>query len=259
MATASEASDTTAVLKALRIEAACHFLIALVLVGTLASLTGETLAPRPGDYLVQALLVFAVMAGVFFAFLPAHLPLRRFGPANRVTLLRAVLVALLAGLVGQQAMHPGPGGWLVFALALAAAGLDGLDGWVARRRRCDSAFGARFDMELDAIAVVVLALMVFEQGKAGPWILAAGALRYLFLLAQRLWTALDRPLRPSERRRAVCAVQTLALVACLAPIVAPPLSALIAGLSLAALCGSFAVDFVWLLGRAAHENRGAST
>ena len=44
-----------------------------------------------------------------------------------------------------------------------------------------SSFGARFDMETDALLILVLAALVWQHGKAGPWILAAGLMRYAFV------------------------------------------------------------------------------
>jgi phosphatidylglycerophosphate synthase len=38
--------------------------------------------------------------------------------------------------------------------------LDGLDGWLARRFGLASAYGARFDMEVDGFLILVLALLV---------------------------------------------------------------------------------------------------
>jgi phosphatidylglycerophosphate synthase len=109
-----------------------------------------------------------------------------------------------------------------------------------------SAFGARFDMETDAALLLVLAVLAWQLGKAGPWVLAVGLMRYAFVAAGAAAPWLRDPLPPSFRRKAVCAVQMVALVAALAPIVAPRASALLAAAALAALCYSFAADVRWL-------------
>src|SRR3954463_4321431 len=68
------------------------------------------------------------------------------GPADRVTLGRAVLVGGVPALAVAGAA-PGP----VFAgLASVALVLDAVDGKVARRTGTCSRLGARFDMEVDA-------------------------------------------------------------------------------------------------------------
>jgi phosphatidylglycerophosphate synthase len=121
-----------------------------------------------------------------------------------------------------------------------------LDGYLARRWGWASPFGARFDMEVDALLVAVLAILLWSLGKAGPWVLAAGFLRYLFVAAGYLWPLLRHPLPPSRRRQAICVVQVLTLTLALAPLLPPVLSAAVAAGGLALLCYSFAVDTLWL-------------
>ena len=40
-----------------------------------------------------------------------------------------------------------------------------------------SAFGARFDMETDALLILALSVLVWRHAKAGAWVLASGLLR----------------------------------------------------------------------------------
>ena len=181
----------------------------------------------------------------------AH-PHRRFGLANGITLARAGGAAVLAAF----ALDPAPlagtaAGWAAFGGAALLLGLDGIDGAIARRQRLTSAFGARFDLEVDAGMVLALSALALALGKAGPWVLGLGLLRYGFVLAGRALPALARPLAPSRRRSAVCALAVAALTLVLAPPVAPPLSAAIAAGAGAALVASFAVDVARLLGRPA--------
>lgn len=173
-----------------------------------------------------------------------------FGWANGVTLVRLVITSLFAGLACQQSWASPLSPellWLFLGLALVALLLDGLDGRLARRLGTASAFGARFDMEVDALLILLLSLLAWLLGKAGPWILVLGLMRYLFVAAGLLWPALTAPLPPSFRRQAVCVIAALALAALLAPPLVPPLSVVIAALGLALICGSFAIDTIWLL------------
>ena len=172
-----------------------------------------------------------------------------FGCANTVTLTRAMMFCPLAGSLA-PAEQAGTLAWVFFLMALAAFALDGVDGWVARRRGESSAFGARFDMETDGLFVLVLSLCVYDTGKAGAWVLLAGLMRYLFIGAGLLWAPLREPLGPSWRRKAICALQVGALVVCLAPIVPAGLSAWIAALGLIALSASFFCDVSALAGKA---------
>lgn len=206
----------------------------------------------PLGFLLQSLAVFAALAFLLLWLIPPYLPGRRFGIANRITLLRAGMTALLAGLIGHAdtvAEH----GWLVSMVALTALLLDGVDGWLARRGHLQSAFGARFDMETDAFLIVILSLLVFQSGKAGSWVLLSGALRYIFRGAGLALPRLRRPLPPSKRRQTLCVVQTVALIACLNPLVRASLAGLMAALALLLLLLSFGVDTLWLLRRTPQE------
>jgi phosphatidylglycerophosphate synthase len=188
--------------------------------------------------------VFGVILLLALTHLRPHHPFPRIGPANYVTTVRAALVSLVAGLVGEPSTPPlAAAAVAVSALALA---LDGLDGWLARRTRLASAFGARFDMEIDALLILVLSILAWQYGKAGVWVLASGLLRYGFVAAGSIWTWLRRPLVPTVRARAMCAAQIVGLILALVPVITPPASARIAVMSLAALAYSFAVDILWL-------------
>ncbi|PYR47231.1 MAG: hypothetical protein DMF89_19515 [Acidobacteria bacterium] len=110
------------------------------------------------------------------------------------------------------------------AIALVVVLLDGVDGWVARRTRTASAFGERFDLETDAALILVLAILAWQYGKAGPWVLLSGLLRYLFVAAGWLWPWMGAPLASSLRGKTVCVVQIVALIVAIAPPITPPTS-----------------------------------
>jgi phosphatidylglycerophosphate synthase len=167
-----------------------------------------------------------------------------FGAANSVTLVRAVLVLLLLSALGSAVTSALA--WVLVALAIVAVALDGVDGALARGRGEQSDFGARFDMETDALLILVLAALVWQHGKAGVWILLAGLLRYLFVAASYVWPWLGAALPPSRRRQAVCVVQIASLIGALAPLVASPASRAVALVGLALLVWSFVVDVAWL-------------
>ena len=202
-------------------------------------------APFDDRALVVRAAALAAVAGAFLIWLwLRHQPAATFGAANSVTLARAALAVLLIALLG-TALTPALG-WLVVGLGTAAVALDGVDGALARRRNEASSFGARFDMETDALLILVLAALVWQHGKAGPWILAAGLMRYLFVAASWALPWLGASLPPSRRRQAVCVIQIVSLLGALAPLVVPPWSAALALAGLAALVWSFAVDVLWL-------------
>lgn len=175
-------------------------------------------------------------------------PHARFGPANTLTLIRLMLACLLAGfaadlLVGDGGSQP----WLLFALATAALVLDGLDGLAARASGLASAFGARFDMETDAFLILVLCVLALALGKAGPWVLAGGVMRYAYVAAGTVWPVLTGPLPPAWRRKVIAVLQGGVLTALLMPIITPPLSSIAAAVALLLLTYSFGIDIVLLI------------
>ena len=167
-------------------------------------------------------------------------PYPRFGPANVVTTIRAMLVALVAVLIGRPATPEML--WWVIGLTAVMSALDGLDGWLARRTRMASEFGARFDMETDAALILVLSILVWQHEKAGAWVLLCGLMRYGFVAAGWLLPWLAQPLQSTLRGKTVAVGQLLGLSVALAPIVGVPLSAVAAALTLTALAWSFAID-----------------
>jgi phosphatidylglycerophosphate synthase len=220
--------------------ASAFVLIGVAIVATLA----RTALPVSELYPAKSLAVLALVMIVAASVVDAHHPFARFGAANQMTMVRAALVALVAGLIGEPAIAP---------IAAAATGvavtvvmLDGADGWLARRSGIVSEFGARFDMEIDALLIMVLAILAWQHGKAGSWVLLSGLLRYAFVAAGWLAPWLARPLPPSRRRQAVCVAQIAGLCAAVSPVVTWPQSAIVAATALLALSGSFLVDIVWL-------------
>jgi phosphatidylglycerophosphate synthase len=197
---------------------------------------------------LKAAACLAAIAGIAISRISkANHPYASFGPANYVTAVRALLVAAITGAIGEPATFRLAAA--IAAVALAVAVMDGLDGFLARRSRMTSAFGARFDMEVDALLIMSLSVLAWTHGKAGAWVVASGALRYLFVAAGWIWPWMDRPLMPSRRRQTVCVIQIVALIVVVSPVVTPPASAAIAAAALLVLAGSFAVDTWWLLDR----------
>jgi phosphatidylglycerophosphate synthase len=160
------------------------------------------------------------------------------GPADRVTLLRAVLVGGVAAL----AAGSGSRAVLVF-LAVIALVLDAVDGQVARRTRTVSALGARFDLEVDAFLILVLSCYLARP--IGGWVLAIGLARYLFVVAGWLLPALREPSPPRYWCKVVAAIQGIVLTA--AVILPVRLSELLLVVALLLLAESFGRQAWWLL------------
>ena len=208
-------------------------------------------------YPLKAAAIFASVMLIAIAFLGDNHPFARLGAANHITTARAVLVALVASLPGEPRLP------IVTAVAAAASlvvtVLDGVDGWLARRSAMASRFGARFDLEIDALLILVLALLAWEHGKAGPWIVLSGLLRYVFVAAGVVWPWLRYPLPSSRRRQTICVLQIVGLTLTIVPAITPPLSNLLAAITFVTLCYSFLVDAVWLWRRPARTWQAAET
>ena len=226
--------------------------LAAVGVGALIVALGIVLLTTSADTIGAAVLAPAVLYAaavlVLVPRLPSYHPYARLGLANALTLWRLAVVCVLAGVAAMPTMLAGEtAAWLALTTALTVLVLDGLDGWAARRQGLCSRFGARFDMEVDALLGVVLAALALGQGKVGAWVLLLAGLRYLFLAGQALWPVLRRPLPDSLRRKVVCVFQLSVLCALLAPPIDGVLASSLAATAMGALTWSFAVDIRWLI------------
>ncbi len=210
-----------------------------------------------GLFVGAALAVYAGIAALVLVHISASHRVGCFGVPNGVTLVRAVATALLCGYAVEAAAGFVPterNAWAFAGLAAGAIVIDGLDGLIARRIGPATAFGARFDMEVDALMLAALSLVAFALGKAGVFVLAIGLMRYAFVGAAHLWPWLAGDLAPSFRRKAVCVLQGAALVALVTPALGPDLGGPVAAAALAALGFSFAVDV-----KALADLRGSAT
>jgi phosphatidylglycerophosphate synthase len=167
----------------------------------------------------------------------------KLGPANVVTLFRALLVGGVTALVAYSFQRPAPTAVLVALVAVALA-LDGVDGQVARRTGSISALGARFDMEIDAFLILVLS--VFVAGPLGWWTIAIGAFRYVFVAASWVTPWLTAALPPKFSRKVVAALQGVVLVVATAGLLPSPVTLVLVAAALASLIWSFGRDIDWL-------------
>ena len=185
-----------------------------------------------------ALITVLGMRGLLYGY-----PHQVLGLCNAVTLIRAAMVALLSGAI----FAPELARWFVFWLACTAFSLDGVDGWFARRDGLASAFGARFDMESDALLGAVLALILLSGGRVGPAVLVLGFMRYGFVVLSLFVPKLRANLPESLRRKTICVVQIAALIVLLCPLTPAPLLVPLTLVAAALLSWSFAVDSLQLL------------
>lgn len=170
--------------------------------------------------------------------------LRDLGWANAVTLSRAILTGGVTALVATGFTgSPVPTALLVTIAAVALA-MDGVDGQVARRTGTSTPLGARFDMEVDSVLVLVLSLVAAAE--FGWWALAIGAFRYVFAAAAWVAPWLTAPLPPRFSRKVVAAQQGIVLLVVLSGLLPGWLSMVTLAVSLGTLTWSFGTDVAWL-------------
>ncbi|MDO9590202.1 MAG: CDP-alcohol phosphatidyltransferase family protein [Microcella sp.] len=172
-------------------------------------------------------------------------PHARLGFANAVTLLRLALVStLIIPLVGGT-----PAPLAIIAIATISLSLDGVDGWLARRQGLSSDFGGSFDMEVDSVFALVLALLAFFVGGAVWLVVLLGLPRYLFGIARLIWPWLTGSLPPRYSGKVICVIQLIVLIVLQAPFVPDLLGVVLIIGTLGALGWSFGRDIVWLSSR----------
>ena len=231
-------------------------LIALA-TGFLALSTAALLIAWAGGFgwglLLGAILPFTAIAVIVAGKIEQYHPHEHFGAANVVTLTRAVINCLLIGLLVEYRTLFASWGdwadWLFLAAALVSLGLDGIDGLLARCQNLASRFGARFDVEIDALLLSLLAIAAYALGKVGLWVVLIGATYYIFMGARQLLPWLRRDLPHSMRRKAVCVMQGFVLIALVTPFIDGIVASLLAASALVALALSFGIDIVWLARR----------
>jgi phosphatidylglycerophosphate synthase len=165
------------------------------------------------------------------------------GLADLVTLSRATLACGVAALVADSFLAQ-PATATLVVLAVAALVLDAVDGWVARRTRTASPFGARFDGEVDAFLILVLS--VYVAGSFGLWVLAIGAARYLFGMAGWVMPWMREPLPPRYWRKVVAGTQGVVLALAVAEVTPRWLTYAALAVAFGLLAESFGRDVWWL-------------
>ena len=221
-----------------------HVALPAILAGVLVG-AGTAAFDSPAALFVGMNLYLILLAVTLLAAGPERR--RNFGAANRITLLRGALTAILSGAAAAGPALDTDHFWIATGGAVFALALDGVDGWIARRTGQADAFGARFDMEVDALLILVLSVLLWTGNRAGIWVLVAGLLRYAFVLAGRAWPWVARPLPPRRRRQAACAAGVALLTAALVPALPAGIATAAAATGTALLAASFAIDLAWLV------------
>lgn len=172
-------------------------------------------------------------------------PSGALGSANLVTAWRLGMVVGL-GILGLRA--PGPA---AACLVLFIFTLDAVDGWLARRGGTASPFGAAFDMECDALLLLVCSLMLYLHGRLGAFVLVPGFLRYLYVTLLAFLPEISGEAPRSRLGRWVCGLVTTSMTVSLWPI--EPVHEPLAAVATLLVTYSFGRSFVWCLKQVRRE------
>jgi CDP-alcohol phosphatidyltransferase len=187
----------------------------------------------------------------------SHFGADRLTRADRVTLARAALVAVVAALVADSFVESVPAAILVTFAAVALM-LDALDGWVARRTVTGS-LGAKLDGEVDAFLILVLSVYVARSTVA--WVLLIGVARYAFAAGEWILPWMREQLPPRYWRKFVAATQGIVLTVATANVLPWVVTRVVLAGALVLLAESFGRDAWWLRARriATRGEPGANT
>jgi len=173
------------------------------------------------------------------------------GWANRLTLLRGGLIALMGGFLFQpQAI--GFMAWIPGVLYSIAAILDRIDGFVARRSKHTSLLGSELDTVYDALGLLVAPLLAVGYGKIHWSFLLVSAAYYVFIWGlywRRTHNLPVYPLMPSMLRRTLAGFQMGFVAFILLPCFHAPLTIIIGIAFMVPILIGFVVDWLVVSGR----------
>ena len=238
--------------------------LALLALGAMAAWLGRVLAtPATWLFLLGALPVWMLVGFILVSLHREEARPAKLGVATQLTLGRGVLLAALAGFVpmaiaprtsnllspltGMVALLPG-------LLYTAAAVSDLVDGYVARRWGEESPLGARLDVAMDALGLVVGPAAAVALGRLPAFYLLVGAAYYLFHGGLRwrrrrgLPVYLER-LRPSRTTRMYAGYQMGLVATVLFPVVGPPGTTIAAAMFMVPNLTLFTRDWLVTTGR----------
>jgi CDP-diacylglycerol--glycerol-3-phosphate 3-phosphatidyltransferase len=209
----------------------------------------------------QTLLITAYVLALLRMGLPLNYHPRKnilytdLGLATWLTIIRAMLVALLAGYLfqpwPQSHAFPGQPSWSPGIIYIAASILDYLDGLVARISRHESRLGAYLDINIDALGLLVAPLVAVWYGQLPIAYLSVSAAYYLFVIGIRLRKIFSKPvfeLKPYPAARVIAGFQMGLVGIALLPVFSPPTTRLAAYIFMVPLLAGFLKDWCFVCG-----------
>jgi CDP-diacylglycerol--glycerol-3-phosphate 3-phosphatidyltransferase len=173
------------------------------------------------------------------------------GWANRITLLRGLLIAACGGFL-VPAHTVLALGWIGGPLYSTAAILDRVDGFVARRSGQTTLLGTEFDTSVDALGMLVAPLLALSLGKIHWTYLLVSVAYYLFQLGlywRRRQGLAVYPLIPNQLRRALAGFQMGFIAVVLWPPFIAPMTLVIGIAFMVPVLLGFCVDWLVVSGK----------
>lgn len=189
------------------------------------------------------------LLGYTRVYLPLNRPdpgssiLPQLGIGNRLTLLRGLLFGLLAGLLVLPPLS-GLWAWVPGILYTIASLTDMLDGRLARKRAQTTDLGAKLDVEVDSLGILVAFILGVKLGQLPVFFAVAGMLFYGYRLLLWAWKKTGGPIvspPPRRWRSMVGGFEVGFLCVMLFPVFKPPLTTAV-GL---AIILPVIVSFLW--------------
>ncbi|MEM7111452.1 MAG: CDP-alcohol phosphatidyltransferase family protein [Chloroflexota bacterium] len=188
--------------------------------------------PHSTRWLLLSALALAYSLWVSWRGLPqnrpaADAPLRRtLGIGNHLSLVRGLLISLMAGFLFSPWPMRGLG-WFIVLLYTIADIADHFDGYLARITNHTTELGATLDMEFDGLGMVIVTLLAVSFGQLPAWYLLLGFARYFFVFGLWLrekWGWPIHEMHDSVHRRVFAGFQMGFMSAILWPIMPPPMA-----------------------------------
>ena len=151
---------------------------------------------------------------------PEDTLLPNLGYATWLTLLRGILIAILAGFA-VTGRPPGMIIWVPGVAYLLASLLDILDGYVARRTNRITILGKSLDMKFDALGTFIATMVGIHLGALPLWYMLVGLAYYLFEIGAYLRKRTGRRVYPLDAymaRRVIAGYQMGFLSVALLPV-----------------------------------------
>lgn len=163
-------------------------------------------------------------------------------PANLFTLLRVVLVPVIAALL---LVDGAAARWWALAVFTVAALSDGIDGWVARRWGGSTTWGKLADPAADKLLIVGTLGLLALRREVSWWVVAVVVVREVAVTVQRSVLARRGVLMPASiYGKAKTVSQVVAIMAYLAPPVPRAVAAVALAIAVLLTLAS-GVEYVW--------------